>query len=249
MLQDWTFYAAASAAVFAFGLSKGGLGGGAGILAVPLMALVVPPSQAVAIMLPAIMVMDVIGLWAYRRDVDRRAFRVLLPGAVVGIALAGLLFRWFSDDLVRLAIGVIATSFCLQRWFGRPATVASPPLVGAFWGGIAGFTSTLAHAGAPPASIYLLSSRPTPAAFVGTMVFLFAAINVGKVVPYALFGLFTRETLLAAVVLVPFAALGMRLGIWLLRRFEPTWFFRVIYALVFVTGLKLLWEGGRGLAG
>ncbi|MFW5832909.1 MAG: sulfite exporter TauE/SafE family protein [Pseudomonadota bacterium] len=234
--------------MFAFGLSKGGLGGGAGILAVPLMALVMSPAQAVAVMLPTIIVMDMMGLWAYRRDVDRAAFLAMLPGALVGIGLAGLLFGMMSDDIVRLTIGTIAIAFCFYRWFGKPPTGARPhPLLGAFWGSLAGFTSTIAHAGGPPASIYLLSLKPTPAAFVGTLVFLFAAINASKLIPYALLGLFTMETLEAAALLVPVAVAGMGLGILVLRRFEPTLFFRVVYALVFATGLKLMWDGGRGL--
>ncbi|TVQ41654.1 MAG: sulfite exporter TauE/SafE family protein [Geminicoccaceae bacterium] len=247
LLQDWWFYATAIPAVFAFGLSKGGLGGGAGLLAVPLMALAMSPAQAVAVMLPTIMVMDLMGLWAYRRDVDRQAFWAMLPGALVGIALAALVFKVMSDDLVRLAIGLIAIAFCLYRWLGQPSAGRPHAVFGAFWGGLAGFTSTIAHAGGPPASIYLLSLKPTPAAFVGTMVFLFAAVNVSKVLPYALLGLFTHETLLAALVLVPVAIAGMGLGIFVLRRFEPTLFFRVVYVLVFLTGCKLIWDGSRGL--
>lgn len=247
MLDDWRFFAAAVPAVFAFGLSKGGLGGGAGLLSVPLMALVVSPAQAVAVMLPTIMVMDLMGLWAYRRDVDRQAFKAMLPGALVGIGLAGLVFGLMSDDVVRLAIGIIAIAFCLYRWLGQPAAGRPHAIFGAFWGGLAGFTSTIAHAGGPPASIYLLSLKPTPAAFVATLVFLFAVVNAAKVIPYALLGLFTVETLTAAATLVPVAIAGMGLGIWVLRRFEPTLFFRVVYTMVFLTGCKLIWDGVTGL--
>ena len=244
MLADPAFFAAAVPAVLAFGISKGGLGGGAGLLAVPLMALVLSPADAAAIMLPVLLVMDAMGLWAYRRDADRAALAVLIPGGLVGIVVGALVFGVMSDDLVRLVIGVVAVGFCLWRWSPkRAATRAPSAAAGVFWGAVGGFTSTLAHAGAPPVNIYLLARRPEPAAFVGTMVFLFAAVNLAKVPPYALLGLFTPDNLLASLALAPVAVVGMGLGIALLRRLDTRLFYRLIYAVVFVTGLKLIADG------
>mgnify|MGYP006271436191 CR=1 FL=1 len=245
MLTDPWFYAAAVPAVLAFGISKGGLGGGAGLLAVPLMALVLSPADAAAIMLPVLMVMDAMGLWAYRRDADREALGVLIPGGLGGIVVGALVFGVMSDDLVRLVIGLIAVGFCLWRWLPRrPGRDRTPsPAAGVFWGAMGGFTSTLAHAGAPPVNIYLLARRPEPAAFVGTMVFLFAAVNLAKVAPYAMLGLFTRDNLMASLVLVPVAVVGMGLGIALLKRLDTTLFYRLIYAVVFLTGLELIVDG------
>jgi hypothetical protein len=145
---------------------------------------------------------------------------------------------------VRLGIGLIAVGFCLWRWLPKRAvTRTPPPAAGLFWGAIGGFTSTLAHAGAPPVNIYLLARRPEPAAFVATMVFLFAALNLAKLPPYALLGLFTPANLLASAALAPVAVVGMGVGIALLRRLDATLFYRVIYASVFITGLKLIGDG------
>ncbi len=246
MLTDPLFYATAVPAVFLFGVSKGGLGGGAGMLSVPLMALVLSPAQAAAIMLPVLMVMDMMGLWAYRRDVDRPALKVLIPGGLVGIVLASLVFGLMPESLVRLVVGVIAVGFCLWRWLPQPVRRSErrpPAVAGVFWGAVAGFTSTLAHAGGPPVNIYLLGLKLSPAGFVGTVVYVFAVVNACKVLPYALLGLFTAENLKASLLLVPVAVLGMGLGIKLLPRIDAALFYRIIYALVFVTGLKLLWDG------
>jgi len=241
---DPWFYAAAVPAVLVFGISKGGLGGGAGLLAVPLMALVLPPADAAAIMLPVLLVMDAMGLWAYRRDADWQALKVLIPGGLIGIVVAALVFGLMSDDLVRLVIGLIAVGFCLWQWLPKRAVTRSPPpTAGVFWGAVGGFTSTLAHAGAPPVNIYLLARRPEPAAFVATMVFLFAAVNVAKLAPYAGLGLFTPANLLASAALAPVAVVGMGLGIALLRRLDTRLFYRLIYASVFLTGLKLIGDG------
>ena len=52
LLADPWFYAAALPAVILVGLSKGGFGGAMGFIGVPLMALVMSPVQAAAILLP-----------------------------------------------------------------------------------------------------------------------------------------------------------------------------------------------------
>jgi uncharacterized membrane protein YfcA len=70
MITDWQFYAFAAPAVILVGLGKGGFSG-LGLLSFPLMALVAPPIQAAAIILPILMLQDLIGVWAFRREYSR----------------------------------------------------------------------------------------------------------------------------------------------------------------------------------
>ena len=56
---------AAITAVFLFGVSKGGFGGGFGVAAVPIMALVASPIQAAAILLPILCFMDLLSVRVY----------------------------------------------------------------------------------------------------------------------------------------------------------------------------------------
>ena len=78
MITDPLFYPAAVPAVILLGLAKGGFSG-LGLLSLPLMALVVSPVQAAAIMLPILIVQDVVTVWAYRHTWDRRNVVILLP--------------------------------------------------------------------------------------------------------------------------------------------------------------------------
>jgi uncharacterized membrane protein YfcA len=81
MIADPLFYLLAVPAVLLAGISKGGFGGGLGILAVPLMSLAVAPPQAAAVMLPILCVMDLMGVWAYRGKWDRANMAILVPAA------------------------------------------------------------------------------------------------------------------------------------------------------------------------
>ena len=117
MIDDPWFYVAAIPAVVMFGISKGGFGGGLGVVAVPLMALVVSPVQAAAILLPILCLMDVVAVWAYRRRWVWPELRVLVPASLLGIGIGTLMFEYMSPAIIRLMLGVVALSFTLNHWF------------------------------------------------------------------------------------------------------------------------------------
>jgi len=79
LITDPAFYAVAVPSVLLLGISKSGFGTGFGSLAVPLMALTVTVPQAAAIMMPLLFVMDVLGIAAFRREVDWKLLKFLIP--------------------------------------------------------------------------------------------------------------------------------------------------------------------------
>jgi Cu-processing system permease protein len=90
-------------AVVLVGLSKGGLAG-LGMLGVPLMALVMSPVTAAAVLLPVLVVMDVVSVVQWRRWVDWAILRRVLPGAAAGIAIGVWLFFVVIFDMALLGI-------------------------------------------------------------------------------------------------------------------------------------------------
>jgi uncharacterized membrane protein YfcA len=245
VIDDPWFYAAAIPAILLVGISKGGFGSGAGMFATPLMALTVPIPQAAAILLPILCVMDVAGLWAYRGTYARGLLRVLLAGGVLGIGLGTLTFRYFDESWIRIILGSMALGFVMQRYAVRAATAAAAPSAakGFFWSTVSGITSTIAHAGGPPMSIYLLPLRLDKAVMVGTTVVFFAVINAVKIVPYAWLGLFDARNLATSAALAPLAPLGIWLGLRIQRRLPEPVFYRICYGILLAVGAKLRWDG------
>ncbi|MEM9533660.1 MAG: sulfite exporter TauE/SafE family protein [Pseudomonadota bacterium] len=250
MINDPLFYLVGLPAALIFGVSKGGLGGGLGVLAVPLMSLVMTPAQAAGILLPMLLVLDLAGLKAYWRQWDLTSLTALTMAALAGIALGGLAFGLVSADLTRLLVGCIAVAFSAWYFFTlwRAPVAAQKPaghsLAGAAAAGaMSGFTSTLAHAGGPPVTMYLLRRKLPQAQFVATTVALFFFINLAKVVPYALLGQFSQENLKAGAVLAPTGLLGIWLGIRLQQRLSQVRFYRICYALLALVGLRLIASG------
>jgi hypothetical protein len=251
MINDPFFYAAAVPAVILVGLAKGGFSG-LGLLSLPLMALVVSPVQAAAIMLPILMIQDVVTVWAYRRTWDGGNLVRLLPGAALGIALGYLLAARVSDHAVELVIGIVSITFALRRLVlergGRLPPPARPGrLAGLVWGAMSGFTSMVAHAGGPPFQVYVMPQRLAREVFVGTGAVFFAVVNWIKVPPYLALGQVTPENVATSLVLFPLAIASTWAGVWLVRRVPTKGFYTAVYCLLVLVGGRLIWEGATGL--
>lgn len=248
MITDPLFYVAAVIGVIFLGLAKGGFSG-VGIIATPLIALVVSPLQAAAIVLPILILQDVISVWVYRRDWDAWNLKILLPGAVLGISAGWALAAYVPESYVRLALGLITLAFVLNVWFGAERKVAARPgkLAGIVLGAMSGFTSMISHAGAPPFQMYVLPQQLNRVRFAATAAVFFAALNLIKVPPYFLLGQFSAENLLTSAVLFPFAIVTNLLGIWLVRVIPNELFYRVAYLLVFLISLELIRGGVTGI--
>lgn len=249
MLSDPLFYLVSIPAVLLYGIAKGGFGGPVSVLAVPLMALVMTPVQAAAILLPILVVMDGFALRAYWGVFDRKALWILLPGALLGVAIGFATAEQTSDDVMRVMIGAISLIFGIHTLarFSAAASAQHHVLSGTVWGGLAGFTSFSIHAGGPPLAVYLLPKRLSPLLFAGTTCVFFAVVNVVKLFPYYLLDQLRVDNLLLSLVLVPLAPLGVFFGHWLVKRTEARWYYRIVAFFLIVLGGRLLWDGLAGM--
>ena len=252
MITDPYFYLAAIPAVLIYGIAKGGFGGGVVVVAVPLMALVVSPVRAAAILLPILCVMDLLALWVFRGRWVGAELRILVPASLVGIGIGTLLFGYMSPDVIRLILGAIAISFTAhfgwQRWRGTAdGDRLFGPGAGVAAGAAAGFTSFIAHAGAPPLSMYLLRRGMDRTTFVATAAVFFAVANYVKLVPYAWLGQLDVSNLSTSLALSPLAPVGIAIGKWLHDRVSDRFFFGFAYVTLFVVGCKLAWDGFGGI--
>jgi hypothetical protein len=247
LIYDPLFLAVATFAVILLGLSKGGFAG-VGALGTPMLALVVGPVEAAAIILPILIVQDVVGVWAFRKSWDGRVLALMLPGAAIGIILA----YWFAASLpeagMRILLGLIsilfaARSLWLQRGGRVPAPADPPRWFGFLMGITSGVTSQIAHAGQPPFQIYVLPKRLARDVLVGTTAIFFATVNWIKVPAYFALGQFSHAHLMVSLAMMPLALTSTFAGVWLVRRVNADRFYALIYWLMLGIGLKLVWDG------
>jgi len=250
MSGEAEFYFVAIPAVIVLGLSKGGFTG-LSSLATPMLSLAISPVRAAAIVLPLLIVQDWVSVWAFRRDFSAANLAVLIPSSMIGVAAGWLLAARVSEDAVRLAVGLICIAFVaymLVRDRLGLAAVDRPGIPGGLlWGSLAGFTSFISHAGAPPFQVYVMPQNLKPRVFAGTATMFFAAVNLIKIPPYFLLGQFSRDNLAVSAGLMPIAILSTLAGVWLVRRVSAERFYALILIITFAIGAKLTWDAVRAL--
>ncbi len=253
-MQGWDFWLIAVLVAFLVGFSKGGWSA-VGNLSVPLLSLVIDPLSAAGLLLPVYLVSDAFGLWAYRRSFARNVLMILVPAGIAGVMIGWAVIPWTSanlpggNDVITGLVGCIGILFAIYMLVGtRRATVQRSPEVapGVFWGALAGFTSYISHAGAPPYQVYVQPLNLDRLAYAGTTTILFAILNAVKLGPYSLNGQVTFQSLETLVYLSPAAILGVFVGKRTVGMVSERTFYSVITWALLVVGLNLV---GRALIG
>ena len=242
------FYAMLALVILLIGLSKGGLGGALGMMATPLMALVMPADQVLGLVLPLLIIADVFAVTWLWRMWDARALRLLLPSGVAGVMIGTFVITNAPTGLLQTILGVIVLVFALYKLFEgrimRGMHYRPRPWHGVLAGITSGLASSLAHTGSPPISVYLLLLEVPPLIFAGTSAIFFAAVNWVKVPFYFYAGLFDWALFLQALWLTPLLPLSVWLGKWGAARMDPRRYERVITWLLVLTGLLLIVQPG-----
>ena len=243
-----TFWILATVAAFCTGLSKGGLPAFS-MLAVPVLALVISPVTAAGLLLPVFLFSDIFGVWAYRHEFRRDILKIAAVGSLIGVGIGWLTAEVVSENLVRVLIGLLGLTFALSYLLRRPSDgPARKPTwgLGVFWTTIAGFTSFVSHAGAPPWQVWVMPLRLTKLAFAGTTTIIFAMMNISKILPYYLLGQLDMQNLKVALMLLAPAVLGVFVGYRLTRMLPDRIFFGIVTWALLAVSIKLIRDGLAG---
>lgn len=245
MIDNPIFWLCAVIAVIITGISKGGFGGLA-LFAVPIMSLTILPTQAAGIILPILVAMDAISVWIYRKFWNKALLLKILPGAFLGIIIGGLLAGYVNDQVIRICVGLISIGFPFYAIFkpkGRADILYNNKPLGVLFGTAAGFTSFLAHAGGPFFQAYAIPQKIEVRVHAGSSVIFFAVLNFVKLLPYGMLGQFDKTNLTTSLILLPLAPVGVLIGAWMVKKVNQQLFYRIIYTMIFIAGVKLLWDG------
>jgi hypothetical protein len=232
------FWLLAIIGVLLTGISKSGFAGGAGVVAVPLLSLVMPVPQAVVLMLPLLLVMDAKTVTLYRQAVKFRNLGKIAGSALLGIAAAGFALQHFSSAGLQLLLAI----FCLlfASWHQLLGQLARLPGSAFLWGSLSGVSSTLLHAGGPPISIYFMAQGIAKRQWLAQAAVFFAFMNLVKIIPYSFTGLWSADVIVFSLLMLPIAWLGVLVGHKLQNHLSEHSFSRVCRYLLAVSGLGLI---------
>ena len=232
-------------AIIIFGIAKSGLGGSIALISIPLMTVVMPLNQALAIILPILILSDFTAVYKFRKEFDLGTLKLLVPFAAVGIFVGSVTFSYFSEDLLKFIVGLMGFLFS-AHYFLLKKNKFIPNKKSFFKGSIcsviAGFTSFSVHAGGTPTSIYLLPLRMKKEIYIGTRVIFFTFVNLIKFPFYIGLSMITLESFKQSMMLFPLSVVGILIGYQILKYVEENLFYNIIYALILITSFRLVYS-------
>ena len=240
------FFICAVISVIIVGISKSGFGAGLGILSLPLMASQSSINEALAILLPLLIAIDLVGLRRFIRNADWRILKIIIPPAIAGLLLGMIFFTAITPQVLTLSIGIFTLLFLIQNLAMSKMDVKetkSYPWLGRAMGLTSGFTSFVAHIGGPPITVYMLREKLLPMVYTSTLGVFFTIINFGKLGPYAYLDLLNYRQLATSIILLPCVPIGVYFGFYLAKRISMKWYYRIVRFFLLVASIKLIADG------
>ena len=222
-------------------LVRGITGFGSGLIAIPLLAL----------MLPIIIVVPMIGLLDYsaslahglnhRRSIQWREIIPLLPFTLMGVLSALYIFKTVDAGLLKQILGGFILLYAIYSLIGHNPHGRLSRSWSAVAGGFGGLVGTLFGTGGPFYVIYLQLRGLGKTAFRATIATIFMLDGAARIVGYGLSGFYSIDTLILVGAALPVMAIAMYVGGHIHTNISPAGFRRAIGLVLLGSGAALLW--------
>jgi uncharacterized membrane protein YfcA len=237
----WCFFALCCG-----GFIKGALGVGTPLLTVPMMAQVLPPQSAIAIMAIPVVVAN---LWQFSQAQRSTAivarfwptFVAILVGTWIGVKILSVIDEQTLLILVGLAVITFAflqgSRFRLQL----PERMVKP--AGLLFGGASGLIGGISSFFGPMLIIYLISIRGlAKQQFVSSISFLYVSAVVPWTLTLYLYGILDDRLLLVSSLATLPVTLGLLIGQQIRGHISETRFQYLIIGILIISGFSMLWR-------
>lgn len=233
-------FALAGLIFFLAGLIQGVTGFGAGLVAIPLLLLIIDVKIAVPLVMLNNVLMTSYLSFTFRSVMDWKKIYPLLVGTIPGIIIGSKCLAVIDAHLVRIFLGILLISYSLYNLFAQPRPLAMPKYIGYIAGLLTGFITGIVSAGGPPVIIYTTLTNWSKDQIKATLAGFFICNSTFTVMVNALSGMTTRLTLQYCVVTMPLIVLGAYLGSHLTDKINRRTYLKIIYTFLIIMGLLML---------
>ncbi len=236
---------AVAAILFGATLVRSFLGFGEALVAVPLLALVLPVSVAAPIAaLVSITVATVVVVQDSKHIRWRSASRLVLA-TLPGIPLGLVLLTRAPEPIVKGVLGGVIIAFSVQALRGAGARHITHDSAVWVFGLVAGILGGAYGMNGPPLAIYGSARGWSPPEFRATLQGYFLPASAAGMVGYWSAGLWTSSVSSYYVISLPLVIAAIVLGRVLNKRASAARFSRAVYVGLLAIGVLLLFEAAR----
>jgi len=210
-------------------------GFGFGLVTVPLLGIVLPIKEAIALQLPYAYLVAFAAAWHYRAHLAWRAMWPLLAASIVALPLGVAALHYLPERPMKyfLALFIVA-AVALPFWRQLRSAYLSGALSGFFQGA---FTT-----GGPPAMLYLLGVSSDPRAVKGTNGLFFIFLYSATALLYAAVGVVGSADVARAAWFAPAVLGGGLAGYWAGSRLNLRQYRALVNGLLIASAGLLAWR-------
>ncbi len=228
---------AAIGMVFVAGVLRGFTGFGFSLSAVPLLSLVMPPSQAVPIALILQFVVSLGGLRTATTLCDWRSVRWLALGAVIATPVGVWALMLLPPAPVRMVIAVLVASAVVVIARGVRMNLSSSPAPVIGFGLLSGIFNGLTGIPGPPVVAYYLAAPIETSVARASMIVFFLATSIFGLLPLISLNMLSRPILIEAFLAFPGVVFGSWLGASMYHRSRAQHYRAVALSLLVLTAV------------
>lgn len=232
--------------IFAAYVIRGMSGFGAGLIAAPMLAFVLPIHVLVPMAGLLVFILFIFITIRDRASVIWRELRLLAPPTVAGVVVGMILFHSLDNRLLVIMLGgfliLYATYMLVTHVFRLPQFRCSErwalPLgfLGSF------FDTLFGGGGGTLVVIYMQARGLGRMEFRATVAMLWFIEMIARITGYGIAGYYTREVLIMVAVLLPVMWAGTWVGERLGNRVSPDTFSRILASVLMLSGASLFWK-------
>ncbi len=225
------------------GMAKTGVHG-AGMISVPLLALVFGAKASTGIALPILILADLFAVYYYHQHASWAHLRKLIPFAFLGIVV-GTVVGQLIDELmfayVMIAIIFVSLAVMIYRERRTDLDIPSSPMFSVSIGVAGGFATMVGNLAGPVMALYLLAMRLPKDQFIGTAAWFFLLVNIAKL-PFHIWvwETITWNSSMVNLVVFPAIALGAFLGFKIVSRIPEKPFRWFVIIMTAVSAIAML---------
>ena len=227
----------------AVGLGKGGLGGAFAGIITPLVSIFMPVKEAIAVLLPMLIVGDWLALRVYWREWDNQEIRWLMPVGLLGVVAGTYLLVSLPTETLRHLLGILSLVIAVYKLIEprlRQLQYQPHRWHTLLAGTLAGTASAVASAGGPVMTAYLLLQKTPPRTFIATTTLFFAVTNLARLPALFAADVFEWEKLRVVILFMPLVWVGAILGWRFIEVVNPVMFDRLMTVILIFAGIILI---------
>jgi uncharacterized membrane protein YfcA len=218
-------------------------GGGASLLLMPLVAVVVGVKAVAPVMAISIGMSSTSKVFFFWRHIDWKLFVWLFPSTIIGSLIGARMFAFLSADFLQILIGLLLVStvfqynrtekrsgFKVKAWHFAPMG-----LIVAFLSGLIGGVGPLMN------SAYL-NYGISKESLLGTRSANAIILHITKILSYAYYGYVTGEVLKFGILIGISSMIAVYFGKLILAKISELFFRKIVVISMVISGVLMLWK-------